>query len=91
MGCAQSAEGNNKQNGENLVGPNEPPAPAPPDPRLPLTARQKYSMVASWKGISRAMETTGINMFIKWVYYLYVSYIICSKLNKGSNLVHLKM
>ncbi|CAO1426685.1 unnamed protein product [Diamesa serratosioi] len=65
MGCAQSAEGNNKQNGENLVGPNEPPAPAPPDPRLPLTARQKYSMVASWKGISRAMETTGINMFIK--------------------------
>lgn len=65
MGCAQSAEGNNKQNGENLVGPSEPPAPAPPDPRLPLTARQKYSMVASWKGISRAMETTGINMFIK--------------------------
>lgn len=71
MGCAQSAEGNNKQNGENLVGPNEPPAPAPPDPRLPLTARQKYSMVASWKGISRAMETTGINMFIKWVFIFF--------------------
>lgn len=35
------------------------------DPRLPLTARQKYSMVASWKGISRAMELTGVQMFIK--------------------------
>lgn len=35
------------------------------DPRLPLTAKQKYTMMASWKGISRAMETTGIYMFIK--------------------------
>ena len=44
-------------------------APPPPsaalDPRLPLTARQKYSMVASWKGISRALEPTGVYMFIK--------------------------
>jgi hypothetical protein len=43
-------------------------APGPPpttDPRLPLTAKQKYSIVASWKGISRAMEQTGITMFIK--------------------------
>lgn len=39
--------------------------PPPTDSRLPLTAKQKYTMVASWKGISRAMETTGINMFIK--------------------------
>lgn len=35
------------------------------DPRLPLNARQKYSMMASWKGISRAMEPTGVYMFIK--------------------------
>ena len=35
------------------------------DPRLPLNARQKYSMLASWKGISRALEPTGIYMFIK--------------------------
>ncbi|XP_022196829.1 neuroglobin [Nilaparvata lugens] len=40
-------------------------APAKPDPRLPLTAKQKYSMLASWKGISRAMEPTGVYMFIK--------------------------
>jgi hypothetical protein len=32
---------------------------------LPLTAKQKYSMMASWKGISRAMEPTGVYMFIK--------------------------
>ncbi|XP_046462107.1 neuroglobin-like [Daphnia pulex] len=35
------------------------------DPRLPLNARQKYSMLASWKGISRALEPTGVYMFIK--------------------------
>ncbi|XP_065344783.1 neuroglobin-like [Cloeon dipterum] len=46
-------------------GPPEPPAPAPPDPRLPLTAKQKYNIMASWKGISRAMEPTGVYMFIK--------------------------
>lgn len=43
--------------------------PAPPqvqvDPRLPLTAKQKYNMMASWKGISRAMESTGVCMFLK--------------------------
>ncbi|XP_077290994.1 neuroglobin-like [Arctopsyche grandis] len=40
-------------------------APPPSDPRLPLTAKQKYSMMASWKGIARAMEPTGICMFVK--------------------------
>lgn len=35
------------------------------DPRLPLTAKQKYNMMASWKGISRAMESTGVCMFLK--------------------------
>ncbi|KAL0803450.1 hypothetical protein ABMA28_017179 [Loxostege sticticalis] len=44
------------------LGGGPPPAT---DPRLPLTAKQKYSMLASWKGISRAMEKTGICMFIK--------------------------
>lgn len=66
MGCELgklASSGDSKKDVDNIV--NEPPAPSAPDPRLPLTARQKYSMVASWKGISRAMETTGINMFIK--------------------------
>lgn len=35
------------------------------DPRLPLTAKQKYGMIASWKGIARAMGPTGVYMFIK--------------------------
>ena len=43
----------------------EPPPPPPTDPRLPLTARQKFSILKSWKGISRAMEPTGVYMFIK--------------------------
>lgn len=56
----------NRQGSEGADNLNEaPPAPAPPDPRLPLTAKQKYSMLASWKGISRAMEPTGIYMFIR--------------------------
>lgn len=37
----------------------------PPDPRLPLTPKQKYSILASWKGISRQMKPTGVYMFIK--------------------------
>lgn len=35
------------------------------DPRIPMTAKQKYSIVASWKGIHRALEPTGILMFVK--------------------------
>lgn len=67
MGCelGKLASGTKGEGGANSLGPSEPPPPAAPDPRLPLSAKQKYSMVASWKGISRAMETTGINMFIK--------------------------
>lgn len=68
MGCelgklASSTSGNKKDVENGNV--SEPAAPAAPDPRLPFTARQKYTMVASWKGISRAIETTGVNMFIK--------------------------
>lgn len=44
---------------------DDPPPPPPMDPRMPLTARQRYSMVASWKGISRAMEPTGVDMFLR--------------------------
>ena len=42
-----------------------PPPPPAADPRLPLTVRQRFSIVKSWKGISRAMESTGIYMFVK--------------------------
>lgn len=66
MGCelgklamVQRGDGNSSSKQE------DPPPPAPTDPRLPLTAKQKYSMLASWRGISRAMEPTGVYMFIK--------------------------
>lgn len=39
--------------------------PVQVDTRLPLTAKQKYNMLASWRGISRAMESTGVTMFLK--------------------------
>ena len=41
------------------------PPPLPKDPRLPLTIRQKFNIVKSWKSISRTMEPTGIFMFVK--------------------------
>lgn len=66
MGCELGKlAASTKSDGNNALGPSEPPPPAAPDPRLPLTARQKYTMMASWKGISRAMQPTGVCMFIK--------------------------
>lgn len=44
---------------------DSPPPPPATDPRLPLSARQKYLLTASWKAIAKAMEPTGIYMFIK--------------------------
>lgn len=79
MGCVQSSSDERKDkassrgggviggaaDGNNAAGPGA--SNAVLDPRLPLNARQKYSMVASWKGIARALEPTGIYMFIKFV------------------------
>ncbi|XP_050294662.1 neuroglobin-like isoform X2 [Anthonomus grandis grandis] len=65
MGCelGKLASRDNRNGSRKL---EEPPAPQQQvDPRLPLTAKQKYSMMASWKGISRAMESTGVCMFLK--------------------------
>lgn len=42
---------------------NRPPPPA--DPRSPLTTKQQYSIMASWKGIFREIEKTGVLLFIK--------------------------
>ncbi|XP_011505552.1 PREDICTED: neuroglobin-like [Ceratosolen solmsi marchali] len=46
-------------------GRESPPPPPATDPRLPLTARQKYLLTASWKAIAKAMEPTGVYMFVK--------------------------
>lgn len=68
MGCelgklAASERGGGK--GDGGGGKEDIPAPPATDPRLPLTAKQKYTMLASWKGINREMEATGVCMFIK--------------------------
>lgn len=67
MGCELgklAGRGHSDNNGKlDEVGP--PAQPPPVDSRLPLTAKQKYNMLASWKGISRAMESTGVCMFVK--------------------------
>ncbi|XP_044730627.1 neuroglobin-like [Chrysoperla carnea] len=65
MGCELGKLAMIQRGGNSSNKTEEPPPPAPTDPRLPLTAKQKYSMLASWKGISRAMEPTGVYMFIK--------------------------
>lgn len=41
------------------------PPPPPTDPRLPLNKKQNFNIGKSWKGISRAIEPTGVNMFVK--------------------------
>ncbi|CAH0727238.1 unnamed protein product, partial [Brenthis ino] len=44
--------------------PFDRPPPAS-DPRSPLTAKQQYCIMASWKGIFRQIEKTGIILFVK--------------------------
>ena len=73
MGCRGSKEDGDEggtgvgKNGESKNNPGGPSGTtlASVDQRIPMTAKQKYSIVASWKGIHRAMEPTGIFMFVK--------------------------
>ncbi|OAD58900.1 hypothetical protein WN48_09891 [Eufriesea mexicana] len=44
-----------------LATPNQPTT----DPRLPLTAKQKFTVMASWKAVSRKLETTGVFMLMR--------------------------
>lgn len=46
-----------------LATPNQPTT----DPRLPLTAKQKFTVMASWKAVSRKLETTGVFMLMRFV------------------------
>lgn len=76
MGCAftkndgnSGGDTNKDVNSQNQKGPpgaggGQPEQPQA-DPRLPLNTRQKFNISKSWKGIVRAMEPTGVNMFVK--------------------------
>jgi len=59
--ASSAAAGPSGSGGAGAAGASVPTA----DPRIPMTAKQKYSLVASWKGIHRALEPTGILMFVK--------------------------
>ena len=73
MGCTLSKavtslvhKGSERSAGVGRVGDVEdPPPPPPPDPRSPLTTRQIFSISKSWKAIARAMEPTGVEMFVR--------------------------
>ncbi|XP_033231911.1 neuroglobin-like [Belonocnema kinseyi] len=82
MGCELSKLASSTT--QNQTGRESPPPPAATDPRLPLTARQKYTIIASWKAVARSMETTGVYMFIK----LFESN--AELLNMFTNFKHLK-
>lgn len=62
MGCQITKSSKSKEDNEGIPDIPEPP---PPDPRLPLTAKQKFNIIKSWKGIARAIEPTGVYMFVK--------------------------
>lgn len=66
MGCtfAKSSK-NGKGSATDLNHAGAPGAPPAQDPRIPLTARQKFQISKSWKAIARAMEQTGVTMFVK--------------------------
>ncbi|KAJ8719837.1 hypothetical protein PYW08_012012 [Mythimna loreyi] len=61
MGCELSKLASSEFNHHDAI--DRPPPPA--DPRSPLTTKQQYCMLASWKGIFRQIEKTGILLFIK--------------------------
>lgn len=63
---SEGRKGSNSGTGGSEADPvADPPPPPPPDPRQPLTARQIFSISKSWKAIARAMEPTGIEMFVR--------------------------
>ncbi|XP_071834190.1 globin-like [Apostichopus japonicus] len=64
MGCGPSNEGKLGSNGMNGSLCEPPPLP-PTDPRLPLTARQKFSLEKSWKAVQRNAEGVGSETFLR--------------------------
>ncbi|XP_002733371.1 globin-like [Saccoglossus kowalevskii] len=62
MGCTSSAASDRPSKNDPLL---DPPPPQELDPRIPLTARQKFSIQKSWKAIQRNMEGVGMDIFIR--------------------------
>lgn len=81
MGCELTKLASSIQKQPEQKELDAPKASQKQDPRLPLTDRQKYIMISSWKGVQRAMEDTGVNMFLQLVSHsLQSSFFISSLL-----------
>ncbi|KAL2715622.1 neuroglobin-like [Vespula squamosa] len=65
MGCELSKLTAAKSRNQNAREGSPPPPQTTTDPRLPLTARQKFTVMASWRAVGRALEPTGVYMFIR--------------------------
>lgn len=66
MGCTFAKAQNESKGTQNDKKVEEGEAtPAVQDNRIPLTVRQKFSISKSWKAIARAMEQTGVSMFVR--------------------------
>lgn len=71
----QQTNNNNQQNAKNRGNANGPadaangnaaqPVVPKTNPHLSLSAKDIYSLKASWKAIRRSMEETGVLMFVK--------------------------
>ena len=62
----QNGDNNNNNNNNNANDPlnaNQPPPPS--NPYIALTNKELYNLKASWKGIKRSMEETGVLIFVK--------------------------
>ncbi|XP_070578865.1 globin-like [Ptychodera flava] len=62
MGCTSSAASDRPAKCDPLL---DPPPPQQVDARLPLTARQKFSLEKSWKAVQRSLESVGMDMLIR--------------------------
>lgn len=76
MGCASSVTEERTTKNGTAGGIPEPDAPPPTDPRLPLSARQKFSLEKSWKAVQRSLEGVGMNALIRWVHFIIVHILI---------------
>ncbi|XP_076755140.1 neuroglobin [Xylocopa sonorina] len=66
MGCELSKLATPKAQNQTTTEPNATTEANPTtDPRLPLTAKQKYTVMASWKAISRELVATGVFMLMR--------------------------
>lgn len=68
MGCLQSKAKIEPEPPMTVL--EQPDAPPPTDPRLPLDARQVFRIKKSWKGIKRKLTEAGVELFVGFVIFL---------------------